>query len=118
MIGDRSPCRICILRCGEGVVESDWAVGNARPTNLGEDSRTWVQCSKMNPIKIDPEIVSGTPCFAGTRVPVKILFDYLAGGYALEGFLEGFPSVTREQAVAVLEMAKEKLTSIQAAPAA
>jgi uncharacterized protein (DUF433 family) len=73
----------------------------------------------MNPIKIDPEIVSGTPCFAGTRVPVKILFDYLSGGYTLEGFLQGFPTVTREQALAVLEMAKEKvLSSAQAASAA
>ena len=65
----------------------------------------------MNPIKIDPEIVSGTPCFAGTRVPVKILFDYLSGGYTLEGFLEGFPTVTREQALGVLEVYREWLVA-------
>ena len=56
-------------------------------------------------IEINPEKVSGTPVFAGTRVPIKNLFDYLEGGETLENFLEGFPPVTREQAVAVLEMA-------------
>ncbi len=57
----------------------------------------------------DPEIMSGTPCFAGTRVPVKTLFDYLEGGDPLEEFLDGFPTVSRENAVAVLEEAKEKI---------
>ena len=61
-------------------------------------------------IKIDPEIQGGTPCFAGTRVPVKSLFDYLARGRSLDYFLEQFPSVQREQAIAVLEHA-EKLVS-------
>lgn len=63
----------------------------------------------MNPIKIDPDILGGTPCFAGTRVPVKVLFDVLHGGHDLNYFLEGFPSVTREQALAVMELAKEKV---------
>jgi uncharacterized protein (DUF433 family) len=63
----------------------------------------------MNPIKVDPEIMSGTPCFAGTRVPIQNLFDYIEGGESLDEFLEGFPSVTREQAIAVLEMARERL---------
>jgi uncharacterized protein (DUF433 family) len=49
----------------------------------------------------DPEIMSGTLCFAGTRVPVKNLFDYLEGSSSLEEFLEDFPSVSRERAVAV-----------------
>jgi uncharacterized protein (DUF433 family) len=62
-------------------------------------------------IKCDPEIMHGTPCFAGTRVPVQILFDLLAKGHDLEYFLRGFPSVTREQAVTVLEVAKEKVTA-------
>jgi uncharacterized protein (DUF433 family) len=52
----------------------------------------------------DPDILGGTPVFVGTRVPVKILFDYLEAGDSLEVFLEEFPSVTREQAVAALEI--------------
>jgi uncharacterized protein (DUF433 family) len=55
----------------------------------------------------DPEILGGTPVFAGTRVPVKTLFDYLGAGDSLEVFLDAFPSVSRKQAVAALEMARE-----------
>jgi len=55
----------------------------------------------------DPEILGGTPVFVGTRVPVKILFDYLEAGDSLEVFLDEFPSVSREQAVAALELARE-----------
>ena len=62
-------------------------------------------------VSIDPDIVSGTPCFAGTRVPVKNLFDYMEGGDNLDEFLDHFPSVTREAAVAVLEMASKTLTN-------
>jgi uncharacterized protein (DUF433 family) len=69
----------------------------------------------MNPIKVDPEIMGGTPCFAGTRVPIKNLFDYLAHGHPLDEFLRQFPSVTREQAQAVLELARGKLTPVPAA---
>ncbi|MGI8668486.1 MAG: DUF433 domain-containing protein [Aridibacter sp.] len=58
-------------------------------------------------IEINPNKVSGTPVFAGTRVPIKNLFDYLEGGESLEDFLEGFPPVTRKQAVAVLEIAEK-----------
>jgi uncharacterized protein (DUF433 family) len=53
----------------------------------------------------DPEIMSGTPVFKGTRVPIKSLFDYLRGGDTLDEFLESFPSVERKQAEAVLELA-------------
>ena len=59
----------------------------------------------------DPEIMSGALCFAGTRVPVKNLFDYLEGSSSLEDFLEDFPSVSRERAVAVLEVAHERLAA-------
>lgn len=59
----------------------------------------------------DPALLGGTPVFAGTRVPVKNLLDYLAAGDSLEQFLDDFPSVTREQAVAALEVAKDLLTS-------
>lgn len=57
----------------------------------------------------DPEIMSGTPVFVGTRVPVKNLFDYLEAGDTLGEFLHSFPSVTREQAVTVLQLAGEFL---------
>jgi uncharacterized protein (DUF433 family) len=60
-------------------------------------------------ITVDPEIHSGTPAFAGTRVPVKTLFDHLEDGDSLEIFLEDFPSVSRQHAVAVLEQARAAL---------
>ena len=58
-------------------------------------------------IHSDPEILGGTPVFVGTRVPVKTLFDYLESGDSLDEFLSDFPSVTREKAVAALELARE-----------
>lgn len=69
-----------------------------------------------NPLIIsDPKRLSGRPVLAGTRVPVQTLFDHLEAGDALDVFLEDFPDVTREHAVAVLEMArKAALTSIAA----
>jgi uncharacterized protein (DUF433 family) len=57
----------------------------------------------------DPEILSGTPVFVGTRVPVQTLLDYFEAGQSLSEFLEDFPTVSREQAVAVLEQAKRAL---------
>jgi uncharacterized protein (DUF433 family) len=54
-------------------------------------------------VVIDPEIMSGTPCFAGTRVPVRNLLDYLEAGDPLDKFLEQFPTVSRKQAIAFLE---------------
>lgn len=66
---------------------------------------------QYGPINVDPEIMSGVPVFAGTRVPVQNLFDYIEGGEDLSEFLDDFPSVTIESAVAVLEMAKKTLTS-------
>ena len=64
----------------------------------------------------DPEIMSGALCFTGTRVPVQNLFDYLEGSSSLDEFLEDFPSVPRETAVAVLETARARLFA-DAAPA-
>lgn len=58
---------------------------------------------------VDPEIQSGAPVFAGTRVPIQNLFDYLEGGDSLEVFLDQFPSVSRAMAVAVLEQARMAL---------
>jgi uncharacterized protein (DUF433 family) len=63
----------------------------------------------------DPEIMSGTPCFAGTRVPVKNLYDYLESGENLESFLSDFPTVEREQAVEVLELSEELVVSYEQA---
>ena len=59
----------------------------------------------------DPEILGGTPCFRGTRVPVDSLIDYLEAGDSLDEFLDNFPSVIRESAIAALEEAKALLTS-------
>ena len=57
----------------------------------------------------DPDVMSGIPCFRGTRVPFKNLIDYLEGGHPLSEFLRQFPSVTKEMAVQALEDAKESL---------
>ena len=62
-------------------------------------------------LRSDPGILGGTVVFAGTRVPMKNLLDYLAAGDTLDTFLDHFPSVTREQAVAALGAARDLLTS-------
>jgi uncharacterized protein (DUF433 family) len=63
----------------------------------------------MHPIQIDPEIMHGVPCFAGTRVQIKSLFDYLAAGRTIDTFLEHFPTVKREQVQAVLAISQQQL---------
>jgi uncharacterized protein (DUF433 family) len=60
-------------------------------------------------VEIDPEKLGGTPVFSGTRVPIQNLFDCLEDGESLDEFLDQFPTVTREQALAVLEESKERL---------
>jgi len=62
-------------------------------------------------VHVDPETLGGTPVFVGTRVPVQALIDYLEGGHPLADFLEDFPTVSREQAIAALEQAKELLVA-------
>ena len=62
-------------------------------------------------VRCDPDVLGGTPVFAGTRVPIRNLVDYLTAGDPLERFLDHFPSVTREQAVAALEIAGDLLAS-------
>lgn len=59
-------------------------------------------------ISVDPEILSGTPVFRGTRVPIVALFDHLEGGYSIDYFLEEFPSVSRDQVRSLLEEARLK----------
>ena len=63
----------------------------------------------------DPEIMGGQPVFVGTRVPLYNLFDYLEAGDSLDEFLEAFPTVSREQAIAALELAREAVSSATAA---
>ena len=60
-------------------------------------------------VHADPEIMGGTPVFVGTRVPLQNLIDALEGGESVEDFLEGFPSVTRSQAIAVIEAGQMKM---------
>jgi uncharacterized protein (DUF433 family) len=60
-------------------------------------------------IHSDPDILGGTPVFIGTRVPVQSLFDHLEAGDSIDDFLEGFPSLRREQVIAVLELSRREL---------
>ncbi|HEX3070442.1 MAG TPA: DUF433 domain-containing protein [Thermoanaerobaculia bacterium] len=62
-------------------------------------------------IHTDPEILGGTPVFVGTRVPMQALIDYIEGGHPLADFLDDFPTVSREKAIAALEQAKELLVA-------
>jgi uncharacterized protein (DUF433 family) len=62
-------------------------------------------------ISCDPDVMGGTPVFSGTRVPVQTLLDYLEAGESIVDFLEGFPSVSREQVIAFLEQAKDRLVA-------
>jgi uncharacterized protein (DUF433 family) len=64
---------------------------------------------KQPTVSRSPDVMSGTPVFCGTRVPVQTLLDYLEAGESIDDFLEGFPSVTREQVIAFLEQAKDRL---------
>jgi uncharacterized protein (DUF433 family) len=65
--------------------------------------------AKSDVVRSDPDILSGTPVFVGARVPVQSLFDYLEAGDTLDEFLRQFPSVSREQAVGALELARDTL---------
>ena len=67
--------------------------------------------SNASVIHSDPDILGGTPVFIGIRVPMKTLLDYLEAGDSLDEFLDHFPSVSREKAIAALELAKEMLTA-------
>ena len=68
-----------------------------------------MQMKEASVVRSDPDILGGTPVFVGTRVPVQALIDYLKGGHSLDEFLEDFPTVTREIAVAALDQAKAHL---------
>ena len=85
------------------------STGLAAATDPGAILNERLQLAMSNETSVvhsDPEILGGTPVFVGTRVPVKSLYDYLEAGDSLDEFLESFPSVSREQAVAALELAR------------
>ena len=63
----------------------------------------------QSPISVAPDVLGGTAVFAGTRVPVQTLLDYLEAGESIDDFLEGFHSVKREQVISFLELAKDRL---------
>jgi uncharacterized protein (DUF433 family) len=65
-------------------------------------------------IGCDPDVMSGTPVFAGTRVPVRTLLDYIEGGDSIDVFLDGFPTVKREQVIAFLDEATKRMISTAA----
>ena len=65
-------------------------------------------------ILVSPDFLSGEPVFNGTRVPIQALFDYIEGGDPLDEFLDGFPDVSREHAIAVLELARQKVIATAA----
>lgn len=67
----------------------------------------------MNPqvVTVDPDVLGGTPVFKGTRVPVQSLFDFLEAGDSIEEFLQNFPTVERDQVIALLHTAREKVTT-------
>lgn len=60
-------------------------------------------------VNIDPEIMHGTPVFAGTRVPIQHLIEHLEGGDSIDDFLDGFPTVSREQVIAFLRQARDRM---------
>jgi uncharacterized protein (DUF433 family) len=64
---------------------------------------------KQTVVSRDPEVMGGAPVFPGTRVPVQTLLDYIEAGETIDDFLEGFPSVTRDQVIAFLEEAKDRV---------
>lgn len=88
---------------------NDFICSNWRPSFRTNQGRIKAMATKepapMSAVHSDPEILGGTPVFRGTRVPVQALFDYIEAGDPLERFLDHFPSVTRDQAIAALEQA-------------
>src|SRR3954468_16753671 len=78
---------------------------------VGNHSRLWYSSSMSlaSVMHSDPEILGGTPVFVGTRVPVQSLFDHLKAGDSIEDFLEGFPSVKREQVLSVIEASRQQI---------
>lgn len=74
-----------------------------------QSNHFFIQSEYDDVIWVDPERLSGAPCFKGTRVPIENLFDYLEGGNSIDNFLDAFEGVTREQVIRVLELSRENL---------
>ena len=87
----------------------DQAAPKTSPSLYEEDNVVKPSDPRFGLVWANPARVSGTPCFAGTRVPIRNLWDYLEEGPSMDDFLDGFPGVTREQAKAVLSLACERL---------
>jgi len=83
-------------------------LGSARLAEFRLRRDTWAMNSS-SVVTCSPAVLGGTPVFAGTRVPVEALIDYLEGGDTIDAFLEGFPSVTREQVITFLEETKARV---------
>ena len=66
--------------------------------------------NKPDIVTVNPNILGGTPVFAGTRVPIQSLFDFIESGETIDEFLENFPTVRREQVIALLETAREQIS--------
>ena len=88
-----------------------WALGDGAGREYNGGGRRNATTATSSVVHTDPDILSGTPVFVGTRVPIRTLLDYLEAGDPLDEFLEDFPSVTREQAVAALRLARQMLVA-------
>jgi uncharacterized protein (DUF433 family) len=91
-------------------LESDAIICDPKTQDYGTN-RTITMTRLDQIVHRDPDILGGTPVFRGTRVPIRSLFDYVEGGDTLDEFLRQFPSVRREQAVALLDLAHEALAA-------
>jgi len=89
-------------------VERSWAATKSFDT-VREHREAVDVPGEVKIIHSDPDILGGTPVFMGTRVPAKALLDYFKGGHSLDQFLDDFPTVSREQAIAALELAEHLL---------
>ena len=86
------------------------ATATAEPSERQQPPSVLSSSAMDTVVRIDPKIMHGTPCFAGTRVPVESLFDHLEAGHTIDYFLTQFPSVKREQVITLLESAKHQAT--------
>ena len=94
-----------------------WRSGKSRPHDDGPIAIERLLApryasSMQRVISSDPEVMGGTAVFAGTRVPIQTLLDYLRGGETIDDFLDGFPTVTREQVLALLDELQEKVVPV------
>ena len=96
-------CRVGLYSCRISNLYTESCAPVAAVVSLNRTNMTDLRAI----VHLDPEIHSGDPVFVGTRVPVRTLLDYIEGGDSLEVFLDNFPGVTREQAIAFLEHAAQ-----------